>query len=97
MPSYRKRSIAAGRVDSQLSAKLNCPVEEGVLEHPDARSIARNVACNGLSGLTPEEAYLYVWHIVPHLPPSLSDPRDEVRERPHVHGPVPKSNPPKRQ
>jgi hypothetical protein len=97
MPSHRKRSIAAGRVDSHYSAKLNCLVEEGVLEHPDARSIARNGACNGVSGLTPKEAYLYVWHIVPHLPASLSYPRDEVRERPHVHGPVPKSKCPKRQ
>ncbi len=81
-----KHKITAGVVDAQLSARLNSLLEKGVLEHPDARSIAKHVACNGVSVLTPEERYLYTWHIVPYLRLGSASNSSELCEEAHLSG-----------
>jgi hypothetical protein len=57
----------------ELSAQLSELLENDVLEHPAARAIARLVAEGDVSALTPDQRYIYEWHIKPHLHGGRSD------------------------
>jgi hypothetical protein len=57
----------------ELSTRLRDLLKEDVLEHPAVRAIARLVAERDLSALTPDQSYIYQWHIKPYLQGGYSD------------------------
>ena len=59
--------------NEELAIQLRSLVSNDVLEHPAARAIARLVADHGLSILTPDERFIYEWHIKPYLHGTFSD------------------------
>jgi hypothetical protein len=63
--TQRVRSTELASLD--LSLRLNRLLDNGVLEHPDVRSIAKAIVSQGLSALASEEWYLYTRYILPYL------------------------------
>jgi hypothetical protein len=63
--------------EREISRQMRVLVERDVLEHPTARAIARLIAERDLSILTPDQRYIYEWHIKPHLRAGHSDEGSE--------------------
>jgi hypothetical protein len=59
--------------NEELAIQLRTLVSNDVLEHPAARATAWLVADHGLSILTPDERFIYEWHIKPYLHGTFSN------------------------
>jgi hypothetical protein len=59
--------------NEELAIQLRSLVSNDVLEHPAARATAWLVADHGLAILTPDERFIYEWHIKPYLHGTFSD------------------------
>ncbi|WP_404295267.1 hypothetical protein ACD578_27800 (plasmid) [Microvirga sp. RSM25] len=59
--------------NEELSKQLGDLLADDVFEHPAARATARLVAEHDLSILTPDQRFIYDWHIRPYLRGAHSD------------------------